>query len=537
MDPNAKLDFIGKAAGRPFYNPPKANFAPNFGFAWDPTGKGKTAVRGGYSIAYINDDTITVIRNSVATSSGLTSTVTGTNLVGRLASPPPITTPAFKVPRTLADNYALDPTSATGMPDPSLRTPYVQQYNFGIQQEFKGTILEVRYVGNHLVQAFRGIDYNQVDVNAGGFLGDFKRAQQNGFLSLAATGRFDPRYNAAIPGSQQTPVFNSMPSQGLLTNATIQTYIRQGEPGTLAQTYQTNGLNGNINFFPNPNILGANVITNYTNSTYNSFQADLRHRTSNGHYQWQVNYTWAKTLSDSLGDGQFRLEPFLDNNNPGIERAVAPWDLRHVFKGNYSIDLPFGKGRKFAIRNRVLEAVAGGWITSGIFYVESGTPYSVLSSRGTLNRGARSTLNTAIALGDVSNVTGFFMTGNGPYFINPANINTDGRGVASDGSAPFNGQVFYNPGAGTLGSLQRRRFNGPWNQNWDVSLRKTFRLTESQTIQFSAEAFNMMNRPSFWVGNETSSTTRFNINQSTFGRITGTFNSPRVMQFSLYYRF
>ncbi len=538
LDPNAKLDFIGSAVGRSFYKPDKNNFAPNIGFAWDPRGNGKTAVRGGYAISYINDDTITTIRNSVATSSGLQSLVTNSNVVGRLAAAPAIPTPAFKVPRTLADNYALDSTSATGIPDPNLVTPYVQQYNFGIQQEIKGTILEVRYVGNHLVKGLRGIDYNQVNINAGGFLADFKRAQQNGLLSQAATGRFDPRYNANISGSQPTPVFNSLPGGGLLTNATVLAYIRQGEPGTLAQLYQTNGLNGDINFFPNPNILGGNVITNYTNSSYNSLQTDLRHRTANGHYQWQINYTWAKVLSDAAGDGQTRFEPFLDNNNAAIERSVAPYDLRHVFKGNYALDLPFGKGRHFDINNRILDAIAGGWTAAGIFYVQSGTPYSVLSTRGTLNRGARSANNTAVAVGDLSNVTGLFMTGNGPYFINPANLNpSDKRGVAPDGSAPFAGQVFYNPGAGTLGSLQRRMFNGPWNRNWDASLLKTFRITERQTLQFRADAFNLLNHPTFYVGNESNNSTRFNVNSTTFGRITSTFNSSRVMQFGLYYRF
>jgi len=47
----------------------------------------------------------------------------------------------------------------------------------------------------------------------------------------------------------------------------------------------------------------------------------------------------------------------------------------------------------------------------------------------------------------------------------------------------------------------------------------------------------VLNSPQFWVGNETSSTTRFNINQASFGRVTSTFFRPRVMQFGLYYRF
>jgi hypothetical protein len=317
--------------------------------------------------------------------------------------------------------------------------------------------------------------------------------------------------------------------------------MKQGEVGSLAELYATNGLNGDVQFFQNPNILGANSVLNYSNSSYNSLQFDVRKRTA-GWAQWQFNYTFSKALSDAAGDGQTRFEPLLDINNPSIERAPAPFDLRHVIKGNYTLDLPVGHGRRFDASNKFVNAVLGGWSTSGILTWYSGTPFSIFSARGTLNRtGSRSSQNTATTLlnGDqLDNVVGFFMTGNGPMFINPSAINpANGRGVAADGTAPFAGQVFYNPDPGTLGTLQRRMFNGPWAFNLDASLLKTFHITERQTLQFRADAFNLPNHATFYPGNETNDATAFNINNNTFGKISSSFFAPRVMQFGLYYRF
>src|SRR5205085_8287139 len=95
------------------------------------------------------------------------------------------------------------------------------------------------------------------------------------------------------------------------TNGTIQNLIRQGQVGELANTYQTNGLNGAVNFFRNPNILGANTVNNSGSSNYHGLQLEMRKRTRAG-LQMQFNYTFSKDLSNMAGDSQFQLEPLLD---------------------------------------------------------------------------------------------------------------------------------------------------------------------------------------------------------------------------------
>ncbi len=539
LDPNATLDFAGGAIGRPAYRPDRNNFAPNIGFAFDPTGKGKTAIRGSYMISYVNDETIAAMRNNVNTNAGLQGNRTLTRQTAVLANRPQIAPPLYKVPRTVEDNYLLNPTSAAGMPDPNFRSPYLQAWQFGIQQEIKGNIVEFRYVGNRGTKMLRAIDYNQVVIRENGFLDDFLRARSNGRLSLAAGRGFNPDFSAAVPGSQRLTVFPQLALGGLLTNATVQNLIRTGEPGSLGEIYQTNGLNGAVNFFRNPNILGANAVVNGADSTYHALQVDLRRRGKG--VDFQANYTFSKALSNGVGDDSNRFEPLLDLESPSLERGRSPFDLTHAIKANGSWDIPFGRGRKFELRG-IADKAFGGWVVSGIMSYTSGTAFSVFSNRGTVNRGGRATgRNTATALVTKSEldqrVGRLVMTGNGPFFIDPSAIGTDGRGTASDGSPAFTGQLFYNPDPGFNGALQRRMFSGPWNFNLDNSLLKTVSIKEGHAVQIRADFYNILNTPSFWVGNETTATTRFNINQPTFGRVIGVFNDRRILQFGLYYRF
>ena len=545
LDPNAVLNFMGKSVGRPFYKADKNNFAPNVGIAWDPFGKGTTSIRAGYRIAYVNDNTVTTVRNNVTTSSGLSFANTLSNRVDLLTNPPTIPSPTYKVPRTLADNYAITKTSATGLPDPNLVTPFVQEWTFGVEHEIKGAIVSARYVGNHGTKLLRALDYNQVLYNANGFLADFLRAQNNAALSQAAGGAYNGSYNAAIAGSQVLTVFPLLSSGGLLTNSTIQTYLRQGEIGSLADTYMTNGLNGTVSFYTNPNVQGANTVLNDGFSSYHAFQLDVKKRIRAG-LQAQFNYTFGKSLANTSGDGQTNFEPLLDNANPSLEKARSPYDLTHIFKANYYYELPYGPGKRWS-GNAILNRVLGGWAVAGLWSYQSGSPLSVISGRGTLNRGARSTSTNTASINGLTKanldqvVGGLFMTGNGPYFVSSSIINTDGRGTNQASSGSFAGQIFYNPPAGYVGNLQRRMFSGPWQWSMDASVVKSVKLFENHSLALHFDFFNLLNHPTFYVSpadaGDYGSVTNMNINNTTFGKITGTNYANRRIQIGAYYKF
>src|SRR5205814_229958 len=141
--------------------------------------------------------------NMLEGNGGLQGFVSTTGLSGRVSTGlPAIGLPSYQVPLKASDNYAFDPFSVITSIDPNLNRPYVQQYSIGIQHDFKGTLVEARYVGNHVVGAYRAFDFNQVNIKDNGFLADSVRAQNNGFLSLNANGVFNPLYNPNLPGRQ-----------------------------------------------------------------------------------------------------------------------------------------------------------------------------------------------------------------------------------------------------------------------------------------------------------------------------------------------
>ena len=150
-----------------------------------------------------------------------------------------------------------------------------------------------------------------------------------------------------MPGSQPLTVFPLLTSGGNLTNTTIQTYLRQGQIGELANTYMVNKWNGPVNFYTNPNVQGANVIVERRHvhlpcAAARSHQADALRAPG------AIQLYLRKIAFQHCGRWQTNFEPLLDNNNPSLEYARSPYDIRHAFKANYYYELPFGKGKRWS---------------------------------------------------------------------------------------------------------------------------------------------------------------------------------------------
>ncbi|MEP7148735.1 MAG: TonB-dependent receptor [Acidobacteriota bacterium] len=566
-DPTGQYVFLGTNSGKPgqFFKPDYNNFGPNISFAYAPRklggvlgglfGRdGQTVIRGGFRLGYINDEYVRSADNAAGANAGLNFTLRANNAANvnaRFSSLPAFPAPpAITVPITFATGNARAGNffNTVFAIDPNLQTQQNMEYNFGITREIGwDTAIEVRYVGGRSNSLVRGVDYNQVDVRAGGFLNDFITARNNCRILQASLNQplalcADATGSQGLPGqSTSMPVFASLPFGGLLTNTAVTGPIAQGNAADLAILYVINGLDGTVPFLPNTFAGPADVLINGGKYRYNSLQAEIRRRFTNG-LSFQANYTFQKILSDVQSDGQARFDPYLDNNQPGVENGRADYDRTHTINVNAIYELPFGKGKKFLNSGGIMNSIFGGWQVTSIVNVSSGAPLSIKDPDGTLNRAARSGRQTAfsnLTSDEIKKLIGIFKVNGKIYFINPSVIGPDGS--ATNGNlltAPnssFPGQVFFSVQPGQTGNLPRNFFNGPWYINWDAGLIKNIAFNERMRLQLRAEAFNVLNHTNYFIADNSAI---FDIESTTFGQIapTSTF-SPRIMQFAVRFEF
>lgn len=216
-------------------------------------------------------------------------------------------------------------------------------------------------------------------------------------------------------------------------------------------------------------------------STYHGLVTDFNKRFSHGFF-FQAAYTWSKSIdagSNTFSDSE-------STNTSGapyayfpkkIQKGVSDFDISHRFVLNYSWELP-SPGSLGGISRVFL----GGWVLGGIFTAQTGPPFSV-------------TLRSDQALTGDSRV-GSTSGGQRPDF-NPApgcSVNAINPGQPSN---YIKTQCFSFPALRVLGNLGRNTLRGPGVQEFDVSLFKNFRLSETFGLQFRTEAFNVFNHPNF----------------------------------------
>ena len=580
---NASVNFAGGNSQRGLYGGYWKAFSPNIGVAWDPFGNGKTAVRAGFSINYVNDEFFTAADNAAAGNTGLNTTSQNIKLNGPTVTNPMganvVTPPPFQIPIDFATNAINSAAAGLGSLagyaiDPHLKPPQVQQWNLSIQRDIGwNTSLQVSYIGNHGVGLFRAIDVNQLNFNAKAvcanvttpcptdtFFQEFQQARAAGFTSLKNTGVFDPASgcNDALSNTC-LPIFFNLFGGGIdPSQFIVQPFIdliQQGQIGQLIADYHADefdtgccfaGQFNTINFFPNPYIMGADLLKNSSFSNYNAGIVELRRRFSKGLY-FQANYTFSKVMTDygpSNNNDQNRFSPVQDNARAFLERSRAPFDLTHAFKANFTYELPIGKGhRLFGSPNRAMGLLVNGWQTGSIFIWQSGAPFSIVSQFATFNRGGfRSVANTAVATlthQQISGDLGVFKQPKGVvYLINPKLISPDGTGAPSSpqegGCTPAVPGGFCNPQPGEVGNLQQYAFNAPPYFVWNMTASKQFDLTEKVKLNFRTDAFNLTNHPVFAAPLDSlTGTANFNINDKRFGQSTRTISAPRVLQMQL----
>jgi outer membrane receptor protein involved in Fe transport len=214
-------------------------------------------------------------------------------------------------------------------------------------------------------------------------------------------------------------------------------------------------------------------------SNYNALQLHAEKRFNKGLYLL-TNFTWDKSLDDgTFGPGDGNGNQFCFSCNYGPSGTVRPWSW--VSAVNW--ELPFGRGRAFANGlSRVGDAVIGGWALSGILNFESGLPFTPynLNSQGSLNS----------PIYDRGNLVGDpFKAGAvaaNPGCSDPLPVRTVQNW--------YNTCAFADPAAFTFGDAERNGLSGPGLGLVDMSLTKSFTITEKTHLDLKWDVFNALNR-------------------------------------------
>ena len=225
-----------------------------------------------------------------------------------------------------------------------------------------------------------------------------------------------------------------------------------------------------------------------THSNYHSLQATLNRRFTGGLFL-KGAYTYSRAIDEAdYGDWtefRWRAQSVLNRN-----RAPAIHNIPHMFQLAYIYELPFGGGKKW-VTSGAGKTVLGGWQINGLFGAYGGRQYQLTASGASLN-----------------------MPGNQQT---PDQVKPDVAklGKVGDAGTWFDTSAFARVTEVRFGNVGRNTMSGPGVVNMDLSLFRTFKLTEKLGMQFRAEAFNLSNTPHF--GNPIGS-----INSSNFGRILST---------------
>ena len=500
----------GTAAGSTFKNSVSTGLGPRVGFAYDVMGRHTTTIRGGYGIYYVREDVGAVDQLSFQSpfipivffgqTPGFTMSnfFTGTPAVNPNAVPAAGQLSGAWLP-CLAQLTSFPDTNGAatygGCTGPGVNStqnlfvlevprhfvvPNTQQWNLTVQRELgKHWVLEAGYVGT------RGIHL---------------RETRDAIQSVDAI---------------KHP-FTVTDTSGNSYTITTDTFAN-----AIART-PTPGLNG---------YSGYQIFANDAYSIYHALQATLSRRWNQSYFQ--AAYTFSKNIdATSTGNTAFNTA-YNDQSNINASRGISDFNRPHRLSVSYAYNLPI-----FSHATGLTRAALGGWEVSGVSIFQTGLPFSIYdSSAGTAFLGQGSTPLLGASLAPGATIAGGLASGdlhqrvaNG--YLNPAAFTPAALVDPTDCASDPN---FCTTGFGDLG---RNIYHGPFQQNWDVSFLKHFKIGERQDVRFAADFFNIWNHVNFadptvtdieqYLANPTS---------SPFGKIVQTNGNPRLIQFSLRWAF
>ncbi len=449
------------------------NFAPRFGFAFDVFGNGKTALRGGYGIAY-DDAEVSYYETTV------------------FNNPPAVET--YSVSQASLDSPAGGATTALSTTPGRIqavptdyKTPYVQQFSLDIQQQVTPTFFfDIGYFGDHGTHLLGALQLNQPV--PGAYMGVVSP------LSASST--------CHMP---------SQPSQPAFISSTCDRVLNQIKPY--------------IGYF------SIDSLRNIFSSNYNSLQAKATKRFYGNTYM-DANFTWSRDLTNAQADYSGFVQNIYNINGDYGRAAV---DRKFLLSLDGVFEEPWFRNQQ-GLKGRVL----GGWELSGIYQAQSGLPLTVSASGGTtiqynLPGGIPGVYNNQVNGGYETDNAGLSVLGNTNAGLRPNqigdpnsghNIKIHNKAYESTANPWFYTGAFAAPAYNSPipGTAHRGTISGPGFGKFDVGIFRNFRIWETLTFQFRAEALNVTNHTNVQtIGTSSSS--------GLFGTVEG-YRDARIMQFA-----
>ncbi len=511
----------GNASGSTFKNSVSTGWGPRVGFAWDVLGRHTTTVRGGYGIYYVREDVGAVDQLSFQSpfipivffgqTPGFTMSdfFTGTPATNPNAVPAAGSLSAAWLP-CLAQLTSFPDTNGAatygGCTGPGVNStqnlfvlevprhfvvPNTQQWNLTVQRELgRHWVWEVGYVGT------RGIHL---------------RETRDAIQSVDAVKH------------PLTVTDTSGKSYTISTNTFANAIARTPTPG----------LNG---------YSGYQLFANDAYSIYHALQTTVSRRWGQGYFQ--AAYTFSKNIdATSTGNTAFNTA-YNDQSNINASRGISDFNRPHRLAVSYAYDLPF-----FVHATGFKRGALGGWQVSGVSIFQTGIPFSIYdSSAGTAFLGQGSTPLLGASLAPGATIGSGLSTGdlhqrvaNGylnPAAFTPAPYYNYPNTPAGQCAIPTGPDPSGSTCVTGFGDLGRNLYHSPFQQNWDVSFLKHFKIGERQEVRFAADFFNLWNHTSFGIPSVTDIEAYLaSPTNSPFGKIAQTTGNPRLIQFSLRWAF
>jgi hypothetical protein len=487
---------------RNLWNTTWTNFGPRLGAAYRLDNKGSWVVRGGYGVAYGANNTGwydgPFAYNQGAFTPGTQILPYGTNPSGSLVGNfwDAVASPIIVPPGPNSKAAQLYGNGGAFFNLNSERPGRVQMWNIFVEHQLSRTwFISAGYSGSYGVHLFQSR----------------YALQNNQMVPSSVLASWKQTYISTNAGTNPASLQVQNPLQP--ATGTLLPFV-----GALAQrTIPQSDL-----YYPYLALLSDTAQFDNGVSNYNSLKVRIRHSFSQG-FLLDANYTWSKStdtgytelqdaqgFADNVGsNGGGGSNGVLDLTNDYNNKKLSYSDVPHrvVITGTY--ELPFGKGRQFALRNHIARAAMGEWRIGSVYTWQQGFPLSPTGANGGALNGRpdrNMAPNEPLVLPD--NLQGWY-NGKTSVTLPDGRIYTPcsqcylkynpdafiGETLTTANGGHQSNVYWFGTNAIDYGNLR-----GPGRNNVDLTLMRDFRIRERYTLSFSANVTNALNHTQFRPG-------------------------------------